>query len=597
MPRVNHLGGADRSDPRSVASVVSLVLAMTLGVLSAGPSGLVSAADHRIDLYVTAAGWWNSPGQEQNPGPPIVVTRGEHVIVNMTSEDGLLHGLFIDYNGDGLPGDGDYISPTTDSSTTFAFDPITTGVFDYCDQVVLVNCGQWTTREPNRPPTATIEAPTTGTSWTSGEPHDIVFSVSDPDGDPVNVVLSYTYDGGAEKGTIAGPFLADTTHPNRYSWTPPGFHGPETIIQLVAKDPEGLNDTVLSPAFEVDGTVPRIASTTPGRDATLVDRGTGITVTWSEDMNPASGGPDAFAVRVQGGPWIAGTVAWPTGAREMTFRPTSPLNSATTYAVVVNATARDSSDPGNAFPGDTWTFTTNSALDTNRPTILGVYADPRQQFPDAPLNLTADVQDDVGISRVSAMITGPSPSENLTMAHLSGTRWYLNRTFPALGHYEAVVWATDGAGNAASQSLGFEIAARGNPSIPAPSSVTAISSDGSVEVTWTPVSFPGLSGYHVYRRDAASPTESFTRLTISPLPPTAPRLYRDGPETGRTYLYTVTAVNATGAESPYAQASSVTVPPYQPSPLFNPVPWAIAGVTLGIVLGVLYGTVWRRKLA
>jgi len=39
----------------------------------------------------------------------------------------------------------------------------------------------------------------------------------------------------------------------------------------------------------------------------------------------------------------------------------------------------------------------------------------------------------------------------------------------------------------------------------------------------------------------------------------------------------------------------VTIPPYQTPPLFDPVPWAVAGVTLGVILGALYGMVWRRR--
>jgi hypothetical protein len=595
MPRGYHLDRKDRSARPSVTAVVTLVLAMTLGGLMTVGSGPGSALDRHFALYVTTLGGWSAtPGSENGTAPALAVTRGDHVTIDLTSEDGLEHGLFIDYDNDHLVSTGDYVGPPTTSKITFSFDPDRTGEFDYCDQLVLLNCGRWSTREPNRAPIATIEAPTTGTSWTGGFAHDIVFNVSDPDGDAVTVSLSYNYSGG--QGTIAGPFLAGP-NPNRYSWTPTGFHSPDTVVHLVAQDSGALSTTVDTPAFEVDSTIPTIVSTTPARGATFVDRGIGITVAWSEEMNVASGDPDTFGVRVQGGPWIPGTVAWSIGNSDMTFRPTSLLSASTTYEVMVNATARDSSDPGNAFDGpDTWTFATGAGADSNRPTFLGVSADPPQRYSDTPVNLTADVQDDVGVAGVSANITGPSFSENVTMEHLSGTRWYVSQTFVEIGTYDAVVWATDNAGNAASQALSFDISPRGNPNIPAPASVTATSLDGGVEVTWTAVSFPGLSGYHVYRRDAAK-SEPFKRLTISPLRPNGPTVYRDGPETGRTYLYTVTAVNETGAESFFAPASRVTVPPYQPSPLLNPVPWAIAGVTLMIILGVLYGTIWRRKLA
>src|SRR5205823_451034 len=114
------------------------------------------------------------------------------------------------------------------------------------------------------------------------------------------------------------------------------------------------------------------------------------------------------------------------------------LSASTTYEVVVNATARDSSDPGNAFDGpDTWTFATGAGADSHRPNFLGVSTDPPQPYSDTAVNLTADVQDDVGVVGVSANITGPSFRENVTMEHLSGTRWYVSHTFVEIGTYEA----------------------------------------------------------------------------------------------------------------------------------------------------------------
>jgi len=103
-------------------------------------------------------------------------------------------------------------------------------------------------------------------------------------------------------------------------------------------------------------------------------------------------------------------------------------------------------------------------------------------------------------------------------------------------------------------------------------------------VTWSPVSSPSLAGYHVYRGNGTAGV--YTRLTSTLVPKTAPTVYRDvAAQPGHTYFYTVTSVNTTGGESGYAQAFSVTIPPYTTSPLFDPVPWAVAGVTLGVILG------------
>src|SRR5207247_4865211 len=110
------------------------------------------------------------------------------------------------------------------------------------------------------------------------------------------------------------------------------------------------------------------------------------------------------------------------------------------------------------------------------------------------------------------------------------------------------------------------------------------------------VSSPTLAGYDVYRENGTA--GQYTRLTITPIPKAAPTVYRDSSvQPGHTYFYTVTSVNTTGAESGYAQAISVTIPPYTTPPLFDPVPWAVAGVTLGVILGPLYGMVGRRRPA
>src|SRR5207253_1303424 len=135
------------------------------------------------------------------------------------------------------------------------------------------------------------------------------------------------------------------------------------------------------------------------------------------------------------------------------------------------------------------------------PSILAMAADPSVQVVDGFVNLTTDVQDNVGILTVTAAVRGPGFDQNLTMVHASGTRWYVEHNYSAVGHYAFTVWATD------------------------------------------------------------------------------------------------SSVNATGAESGYARAFSVTIPPYTTPPLFDPVPWAVAGVTLGVILGALYGMVWRRRPA
>jgi hypothetical protein len=579
-----------------MAAVVGLLLA--LGI--AGFLPLVLAAPARaaavpLSLYASAAGWSTTSGTETNPGPFLLVYRNDQVTVTLTSDDGLLHGFFIDYNGNGVPDNGDVMSPKTTSTVQFTFFADMVGQFTYADQVIPLNTGSWSTRS-NAAPTGTFHAPAAGTSWTGGKAHDISFDLTDADGDPMTYMLNYSYGGGASQ-----PIRASTpagSNPNIVSWTPTGFSAADTVLHLFVQDSRGASSQVDSAPFEVDSTVPTISSFTPVLGATNVDRNTLIQVNWSEPMNKATtGASNAFGVRGAGGPWLSGTVSWSSDARQLTFRPSTTLGVGTVYEVHVNSTATDHSDPGNAFAGPyTWTFSTGSVADKTPPSILAVAADPPVQIANGFVNLTADVTDNIGIGTMSAAVKGPSFDQNLTMALASGTRWYVNRTYPAVGHYNVTIWATDSSGNVASRTGGMDISPAGTAALPSPASVAASVTDGLVDVTWSPVAAPNLSGYYVYRGNAS--LGPFDRLTASPLPISGPTVYHDSTaQSGHTYYYTVTAVNSTGAESPHGPVSAATIPPYQTPPLFDPVPWAVAGVTLGVILGALYGMVWRRRPA
>ena len=67
----------------------------------------------------------------------------------------------------------------------------------------------------------------------------------------------------------------------------------------------------------------------------------------------------------------------------------------------------------------------------------------------------------------------------------------------------------------------------------------------SIDLSWEPNTEPDLAGYNVYRRTASSPA---TRLNPTPLPGPA---YRDTTAVpGQRYIYTVTAIDTSGNESP-----------------------------------------------
>ena len=571
-------------------SVVLLSVFLGAALLPFVLSQPAKAAQFSLTLYVSALGWSFTSGGEARPGPVLLAVQGDQVDVTMTSEDFLPHGFFIDYNGNGVPDSGDFMSEQTSGTIQFSIPADKLGTFTYGDEVVTLNTGTWVTRV-NSPPEASFHAPTATTSWTGGVSHDISFDVTDPDGDPIQVSVSYSYGGGASQAIKS--FAAGPTNPQIVPWTPSGFSATDTVIRVVVQDSRGASQSFNSPAFTVDSAPPTILSFSPAAGASQVDRNSLIQVNWSEPMNEAKTAA-AFGLKGAGGPWVAGTTTWSTDARQLTFRPSGSLAVGTQYEVHVNATSSDASDPGNALGHDSmWTFSTGTLTDRTPPRILSLSANPIAQVADGFVNVTADIEDTGGIATVTAAIQGPGRNQNVSMTHASGARWYVNRSYSAAGHYDITVWATDMSGNVASNETGIDITPNGAGGMPAPQSVSVSSTDGLVDVTWSPVAWPNLAGYYVYRGNRSTPP--FERLTSLPLSASATQ-YRDTTaKTGQTYYYTVTAVDTTGAESAYGPIYSVTIPPYQTPPLFDPVPWAVAGVTLGVILGALYGMVWRRR--
>jgi hypothetical protein len=482
---------------RPGAAVFGLVLVLALvGLVPFAFSTPAKAGT--MTLYVSALGWSEASGTERRPGPAIVVYQGDIVTITMIPEDLVpQHRFYIDYNANGRADTGEPASATTSSTTTFSFTADRAGTFQYADEVVPLNVGSWATKV-NSAPTATIRAPSPGASWTGGVSHSISIDVTDPDGDPVQVWVNYSYGGGASQPIKA--FVAGT-NPNLIAWTPGTFSSASTFIRVDVKDNRGGAAHIDSSPFEVDSTAPTIDSFFPASAATGVPLDMVIRVNWSEPMNRVTAAdPSGFGVRVVSGPWLKGTGVWSTDGSRFIFQPSASLNARAQYEIHANMSATDHSDPGNAFAAGplVWTFTAGSSFGGQAP--------------------------------------------------------------------------------------------------PAPTSVSASPTEGGVDVTWTSVSFPNIAGYHVYRGPSA--TGPFVRLTTSLIPVTGPMRYRDPKaQSGQAYTYAVTAVNATGGESAYATAPAVTIPTYQTPPLFDPVPWAVAGVTLGVILGALYGLAWRRKPA
>ncbi|RSL16827.1 hypothetical protein EDE15_2352 [Edaphobacter aggregans] len=82
------------------------------------------------------------------------------------------------------------------------------------------------------------------------------------------------------------------------------------------------------------------------------------------------------------------------------------------------------------------------------------------------------------------------------------------------------------------------------PAIPA--GLAAVPSAHSIDLSWQPGADPDLVGYHVYRRSL--PSQEFVRLTQTPV--VGPAFSDQTAEPGHTYAYRITAIDATGNQSP-----------------------------------------------
>src|SRR2546423_15280426 len=144
-PRGRAMPGRPNPRQRPFAGTMGLVLGPTIAALL--PLVLAQparAANVALPLFASAAGWGSTSGGEANPGPTFVVYRHDQIDVTLTSDDGLPHGLWIDYNGDGIPNSGDYISPETSAPQNpiqFSFPADVAGQLPHYDQAIPLNPG------------------------------------------------------------------------------------------------------------------------------------------------------------------------------------------------------------------------------------------------------------------------------------------------------------------------------------------------------------------------------------------------------------------------------------------------------------------------
>ncbi|HKZ89504.1 MAG TPA: Ig-like domain-containing protein [Thermoplasmata archaeon] len=443
-----------------------------LMILATLPLAIAPARAANVSFLLTAStsGWIDSSA---NVNPTLFVDPGDVVTVTIerldSSHNWALYppgSTVADVSFDNplaLHRTGIVNSPGETSPVTFTLN--TSGTYEYfCEFHASPMHGQLIVRSTgaNLPPSVTVNAPTSAASWSGGSTHDVSFDVLDDEpASNLTAWVNYTYNAGAAGGPISGPIPVGP-NPNRVSWTVPATNATDVIVNVTVEDGRAATSSRLSNPFEVDSTKPAVAGKSPDTGATGVSLNAPVVVTWSEGMNRiATTAAGAFGLlNVAGGVWTQGAFSWSPDSRVVTFSPTAPFAASTTYRVHANATALDDSNPGNPpLVPEIWTFMTGTAADTTDPAISSASADPSRQVSGGFVNITASITDDNAVTSVRVHVVGPSFDQNLTMIRSSGTVWYANANYTAVGSYSYTIWAFDSVGNFASQTGSFEIIA------------------------------------------------------------------------------------------------------------------------------------------
>jgi hypothetical protein len=89
----------------------------------------------------------------------------------------------------------------------------------------------------------------------------------------------------------------------------------------------------------------------------------------------------------------------------------------------------------------------------------------------------------------------------------------------------------------------------------APAGLAVLPRAGGLELLWTPSTEPDLAGYRVYRAVSGGPAER-----LAEVPPTRSAWLDATAQAGETYLYSLSAVDQAGNESPRSETVEVTRP-------------------------------------
>jgi len=340
----------------------AVLAAMTTFLVLPLFSGWVLAPTVPYTLFGTTSGWGFTTGSEANPGPTMFANQSDTVDLTLTKEDGATHRWFLDYNGDSSDA-GEPNSTDITVNTPFSFLADTPGIFTYrC----AIHTGAMTgTFQINATaPTATITLPSGGLTWTGGSTHSVVWTMTDPQTPVSELVafLNYSYAGGTQTGTIAGPILG-SANPHSQPWVLPLVNATDMTVNLTVIDGDGNKGFDEAFVPNVDSARPRVTAVNPLNGSSSVPTGTWVNLTFNKTMNQTATEPAVSLLAFPTWSPVATVVQGWVG-NILTIAPTSPLAPTTTYFVNASSVGKDGSDPGNPLVAFFSNFTTGTPVNT-----------------------------------------------------------------------------------------------------------------------------------------------------------------------------------------------------------------------------------------
>ncbi len=463
-----------RISGRVGCGLVLLLLVAAIPALLPAPAG---AATYSLYGDLTL-GWGLTPASITSPGPLLIVSVGETVTLNLFSADSRPHSWCIDFNANGnceATGEnvsGTFTSPSTALVHTFVV-PNLPSTYSYICGVhgPTPMSGPIRIAAPVRP-TVTISTPSGSQDWTGGSTHTIWWNMTSPTDPVTSLVVFVNYTIGAVTTRIAGP-VPGTANPNSLPWTLPLANTTNAFVNVTAIDTAGRHGWDVKPVPTIDSSVPTIVGRVPANGATGVSTSTSVIVTFDEAMDrtaTATPGTTALQDTTTLG-YVPVTYTWNPAGTVLTMRPASALAPNRMYRALVNASARDASDPGNGLAAPSmWVFTTATGADLEPPRITNPAAAPPVAEAGTETNLSATVTDNDRVAAAYAVVTFPDLTPaNHSMTAGVGNEWSWSQAYPQLGSYLFHVEAVDPSGNwNRSASAGFQAVDTTRPAIGTP---------------------------------------------------------------------------------------------------------------------------------